>query len=129
MGGRGSKLDVNTYLNKSHSERTSEYASIWKKGNIEFVKQNIHGSVSAPIFSNSPNMTYVVLSGDRIQSVTKYDNNHKQAWSIHPGHGHNPHTHEHGPIGNRGSNRNISSEKMQIYNKAVKIFNNEIKGK
>ena len=87
MGGRGSKLNVNNYLGRSHERRIGEFDTIFADGNMKFLMQKDGGRTSAPIFSNTPERIYVTIRPDgTIASITQHDSNHEQKFSIHEGH-------------------------------------------
>lgn len=100
MGGRGYHNDVQGYLNSNG--RTSEYSKISEisTDKIDFIVDSVNPNCPvAPEFSNSPNKIYVLMdrNGTGIKSVTVYDENHEQKYSIHLDHPHNkekgPHVH------------------------------------
>lgn len=87
MGGRGSKLILENYLNRSREERMSEYEAIFVDGNIKFIMQKNGKRTAAPIFSNTENRIYVTIRPDgTIAGITQYDENHKQFFSINEPH-------------------------------------------
>ena len=87
MGGRGSKLNVDTYLGRSRDERISEFDSIFVDGNIKFLMQKDGGRTTAPVFSNTEGRIYVTLKTDgAIAGITQYNQNHKQVFSINEPH-------------------------------------------
>ena len=99
MGGRGYHGDVKGYLNSDR--RTSEYGKISEisTAKIDFIYDKIaRRNPAAPLFSNSESKIYALLDkrGQSIKSITIYDKNHEQAYSIHLDHDHegrNPHVH------------------------------------
>lgn len=100
MGGRGYHNDVKGYLNSN--ARTSEYSKISQISNdkIDFIVDNMQpGAPLAPEFSNTAGKIYALLDkrGTNIKSITVYDDNHEQAYSIHLDHSHGgkngPHVH------------------------------------
>lgn len=100
MGGRGYHNDVQGYL-KSNG-RTSEYSRINEISNdkIDFIIDSVQPKAPlAPEFSNTAGKIYVLLDkhGTNIKSITVYDKNHEQAYSIHLDHTHGgkdgPHVH------------------------------------
>ena len=107
MGGRGSKLNVEIYLNKKLEKRIEEFETIAEDGNLKFLVQKQSGPVTAPIFSNTSNRIYVTLKRDgKIASITQYDSNHETLFSIHEPHsGETNSVHEHGSFRN---NRKIT---------------------
>jgi len=87
MGGRGTKLNVDTYLGRSHEDRISEYESIYVDGNIKFLMQKDGTRITTPVFSNTEGRIYVTLRPDgTIAGITQYDQNHRQVFSIHEPH-------------------------------------------
>lgn len=87
MGGRGSKLNVNNYLGRSHEQRVGEYDAIHIDGNIKFLMQKDGGRTTAPIFSNTEGRLYVTIKPDgTVAGITQYDLNHKQIFSINEPH-------------------------------------------
>lgn len=100
MGGRGYHNDVRGYLNSNG--RTSEYFKISSISNdkIDFIIDSVQPNAPlAPEFSNTPGKVYALLNkyGTGIKSITVYDENHEQKYSIHLDHYHNggkvPHVH------------------------------------
>ena len=86
MGGRGYHNDVKGYLDSN--KRTVEYAKISdiSSDQIDFIRDVATPKTPVtPEFSNSPNKIYVLLSkdGSKIKSITKYNDNHEQVYSIH----------------------------------------------
>lgn len=91
MGGRGYHNDVVGYLRSD--KRTSEYDKISaiSTKNVDFIiDKTTPTKPSIPEFSNSPNKIYVLLnkSQTKIKSITVYDCNHEQDFSIHLDHYH-----------------------------------------
>lgn len=87
MGGRGASLNVNNYLGWSHERRTSSYETIQTDGNTKFLMQKDGSRTSTPIFSNTKGRMYVTVNSQgKIASITQYDSNHKQVFSIHEPH-------------------------------------------
>ena len=87
MGGRGSNLDVNTYLGWSHQRRISEFETIYEDGNIKFLMQKEGTRTAAPIFSNTAGRIYVTMnSAGQIKGITQYGRDHKQIFSINEAH-------------------------------------------
>jgi len=100
MGGRGYHNDVQGYLNSNG--RTSEYVRINEisTDKVDFIIDTVQpGAPLAPEFSNKAGKTYVLLdkNGTDIKSITVYDENHEQKFSIHLDHSHGgkfgPHVH------------------------------------
>lgn len=100
MGGRGYHEDVVGYLDSDC--RTCEYMMISEISNdeIDFIVDLVSPERPvAPEFSNSPNKIYVLFNSDctKIKSITVYDENHLQKYSIHLDHFHDGeliHVHE-----------------------------------
>lgn len=87
MGGRGTNLDVNTYLGWPHQRRIDEFETIYEDGNIKFLMQKDGTKTAAPIFSNTAGRIYVTMNSEgKIAGITKYGENHKQIFSIHEPH-------------------------------------------
>lgn len=130
MGGRGTNLNVNSYLNWNHEKRTSEFHSVYQDGNIKFLKQNNDNPVNSPIFSNTPGRIYVTITRDnKIKEVAVYDKNHKIIFTISPGHYNEPELHEHGPFPER---KRVVKDEMKkshidLYNKIINMYNKKVK--
>lgn len=100
MGGRGYHNDVRGYLNSNG--RTSEYARIdeLSTDKVDFIIDTVQPRAPlSPEFSNTAGKTYVLLDKNKtgIKSITIYDENHEQKFSIHLDHNHGenkgPHVH------------------------------------
>lgn len=68
MGGRGSRFGKS---NKGKSYGT-EFSTVFKKGNIKFVKHN-YGSATSPMETMAQGRTYVLINNqNKIKSITFY---------------------------------------------------------
>ena len=128
MGGRGTKLNVNAYISRGESGMTSEYKKVFQKGNIVFLKQNGDSSVSAPVFSHTPNRIYVTLEKGSIKTITVYDENRIQVKAIHVGHNNENYVHEHASLNNRGKGKLLTKSSERLYNEVMDMYNNYRKG-
>lgn len=87
MGGRGSKLNVETYLGWGHERRIGEYEAIDVLNDTKYLVQKNGGPVSAPLFSNTQNRIYVTLNAQgKISAITKYGSDHRELFTIHESH-------------------------------------------
>lgn len=126
MGGRGYHNDVKGYLNSN--KRTVEYAKINELSNdrIDYIRDVT--SPKAPLtpeFSNSPNKVYVLLSkdGTKIKSITKYNQNHEQAYTIHLDHSHHGQpVHVHKGTGSGRGSIPVTAEHKKLINEVTSIF-------
>lgn len=127
MGGRGFHDDVEGYLDSER--RTCEYMTISEISNdeIDFIIDLVSPDAPvAPEFSNSPNKIYVLLNSDgtKIKSITVYDDNHLQKYSIHLDHPHKgEYTHVHDGIGKGRGDLPLTEEHKKIIKKVNDIFN------
>ncbi|MCF0124303.1 MAG: hypothetical protein HUJ68_00825 [Clostridia bacterium] len=128
MGGRGYHNDVKGYLRSTG--RTDEYGRVSAISNekIDFILDL--KSPNAPLipeFSNSPNKIYALLNkdGTRVKSITIYDENHEQKFSIHLDH---PHNGKNGPHVHSGMNTGrlelpLTNQHQKIIDEVDSIFN------
>ena len=121
MGGRGTNLDVHTYLRRSEAEQTSEFKGIALYGNIKFLKSK-EKAVNSPIFSHTPNRVYVTLDNrGKIKLIDIYDNNHIKKYSIEPYdtiRGPN----EHKVMKHNGEHHEISKSHMNLIKHVEKLY-------
>lgn len=126
MGGRGYHNDVKGYLDSN--KRTVEYAKISEisSDRIDFIRDVTSPKTPVtPEFSNSANKIYVLLSkdGSRIKSITKYNENHEQVYSIHLDHSHNGEpAHVHAGIGTGRNQISLNSEHLKLVDEVSAIF-------
>ncbi len=127
MGGRGYHNDVKGYLDSNG--RTSEYSKINEisTDKIDFIIDTVQpGAPLVPEFSNTADKVYVLLDkkGDNIKSVTVYDENHEQSYSIHLDHPHNdkmgPHVHSGMNTGRK--DMEFTKEHQKLLDEVYSIF-------
>lgn len=130
MGGRGTRLDVNTYLS-SLERRTSDYKTLYQEGNIKIIMQNRTGPISAPEFSNTAERVYLTLNKNlTIKEIGIYKN-HEKLYSIHPN---DPgeKLHMHGRLKIHQQREKFMPEEWnndhwEIYHKAIDFYNRKMK--
>lgn len=126
MGGRGYHNNVKGYLDSN--KRTVEYAKISEisSDQIDFIRDvTTPKTPVTPEFSNSPNKIYVLLSkdGSKIKSITKYNDNHEQVYSIHLDHAHNGESaHVHSGMGIGRNEIPFTTEHQKIINQVNNIY-------
>ena len=121
MGGRGASSGVS---DKGHVYGT-EYFSIYKSGNIKFVKRR-EGSASTPMETMTSNRVYVTVNNkNELKSVTYYNRDNKRVKQIDLTHHHGgkkPHVHrgyEHDEYGTRG----LLPKEKKMVDKVIKLWN------
>lgn len=129
MGGRGYHNDVKGYLNSN--KRTMEYAKINEISNdkIDFIiDSKSPSSPVAPEFSNSPGKIYALVSrnGKSIKSITVYNKDHTQKYSIHLDHPHNGKTgiHVHSGMLSGRNDIKLTQRHISLANKVTSIYEN-----
>ncbi len=84
------------------------------------------GAPLAPEFSNTAGKTYALLDkhGTGIKSITVYDSNHEQAYSIHLDHNHGGKTGPHVHSGMNAGRKDIpfTTEHQRIIDEVNNIF-------
>lgn len=118
MGGRGSSSGIST----SGKTYGSEYTTVYKTGNIKFVKQVSKSSVNTPMETMTKGRVYVTIgSKEEIKSITYYDNYGKKIKQIDLTHTHTvngkklkPHTHKGYFHDEKGTNYLTQKEKAMV---------------
>lgn len=126
MGGRGASSGVSV-KGKPYG---SEYHTIFKGGNIKFVKAN-DGSATAPLETMTRGRVYVTVNAaDRLKFISYYDNENKRAKTIDltkPHKGVLPHTHhgyEHFENDSAKGFANLTTEEKKMVERVKRIWYN-----
>lgn len=133
MGGRGASSGVSVKGKKYGTE----YTTVFKNGNIKFIKQNDSGSIKTPMETMSKGRIYALLDkNNQIKSITQYSVDGLRRKQIDvTGRPHKiegkmvlPHTHK-GYWHDEKGTFELSKEDKKVVDKVTRLWNNFIKGK
>lgn len=133
MGGRGASSGVSVKGKKYGTE----YTTLFKNGNIKFIKQNDSGSIKTPMETMSKGRIYALLDkNNQIKSITQYSVDGLRRKQIDvTGRPHKiegkmvlPHTHK-GYWHDEKGTFELSKEDKKVVDKVTRLWNNFIKGK
>ncbi len=126
MGGRGASSGVSA-KGKPYG---SEYRTVYKDGNIKFVKAN-NGLATAPMETMTRGRVYVTVNeADQLKFVSYYDTSNKRVKQIDldkPHKGVSPHTHhgyEHSENDSAKGFANLTTEEKKLVEKINRIWHN-----
>lgn len=125
MGGRGASSGVSKYGNPYGSQ----YHTVLEVDNIKFVEKNSRQSESLMETQTDGRIYVHVESGD-LKSIVFFDENNKRNKQVDIDHLHkglSPHTHE--GYDTHGEGRTLSKDEQAMYNKVVRIWDNNKRGK
>lgn len=128
MGGRGSSSGIS---GKGKPYGT-EYTTLYKSGNIKFVRYNDSKSAKTPMETMTKGRVYVTVdSNNDLKSVTYHDNANKRNKQIDldkPHRGMKPHTH-HGYNHNENDGKkgaaNLTTEERKMVDRVKKLWYNK----
>jgi hypothetical protein len=127
MGGRGSSSGISD----NGKKYGTEYTTLYKSGNIKFVRYNDSTAAKAPMETMTKGRVYVTVdSRDNLKSITYHDTANKRNKQIDldkPHSGMKPHTH-HGYIHNENDGKkgaaNLTTEERKMVDRIEKIWYN-----
>lgn len=131
MGGRGYHKNVKGYLDSRC--RTVEYARVDEisTSKIDFIQDvTTPKNPKTPEFANTPNKIYALVSknGDKIKSITVYDENHEQKYSIHLDHCHKrERAHVHEGFGDERKWAPLTNEHKKLVEEVATLFDQRSK--
>lgn len=131
MGGRGASGGGRYLKDGTYLPYGSEYKTVYKSGNIKFVKPN-SGAVTAPMETMTKGRVYVTLDKDDIPKfISYYDKSNKRVKQIDLDRPHDnvlPHTH-HGYLHNENDSvkgyANLTVEERHMVEEVYKIWYNK----
>lgn len=125
MGGRGASSGVSV----KGRPYGSEYRTLLKSGNIEFVTKNQRTSETLTE-TMTPGRVYVTVGGDDLLQIIYFDKNLKRTKTVDLSHSHDgkkPHTHhgyEHSENDGAKQYANLTPEEKHMVDKVRKAWNN-----
>lgn len=130
MGGRGASSGWRKLKNGTYLPYGSEYRTVYKDGNIKFVKTT-NGSATAPLETMTRGRVYVTVNAaDEMKFISYYDNQNKRTKTIDltkPHKGVLPHTHhgyEHFENDSKKGFANLTTEEKAMVAMVRKLWYN-----
>ena len=132
MGGRGSSSGYSV----NGRRYGTEFHTVYKSGNIKFVKYNDSTAAKTPMETMTMGRVYVTVTDDnQLKSITYYDKNGLRTKQIDldkPHNGMQPHTH-HGYNHNENDGpkgaANPTTEEKSMVDRVTKLWYNHLNGK
>lgn len=132
MGGRGASSGVSV----SGKRYGTEFSTVYKSGNIKFVRYNDNTAAKTPMETMTKGRVYVTVTNDNLlKSITYYDRNGLRTKQIDLDKQHKgmqPHTH-HGYFHNENDSSkgaaNPTTEEKNMVDRVTKLWYNYINGK
>lgn len=127
MGGRGSSSG----MSDKEKRYGTEYTTLYKAGNIKFVRYNDASSAKTPMETMTRGRVYATVdSRNNVTAITYYDKENKRTKQIdllHPHKGVIPHTH-HGYLHNENDGKkgaaNLTPEEKRMVERVKKKWYN-----
>ena len=128
MGGRGAASGVSV----KDKKYGTEFHTVYKSGNIKFVKYNGSTSAKTPQETMTKGRVYVTVNNlNKPVSITYYDRNNKRERQIDLEHSHNgkqPHTH-HGYNHDENGTTGLSVKERKMVDRVTELWYNHLNGK
>lgn len=128
MGGRGASSGVS----EKGKKYGTEFRTLYKSGNIKFVKYNDSTAAKTPQETMTKGRVYVTVNNlNKPISITYYDRNNKRERQIDLEHSHNgkqPHTH-HGYNHDENGTTGLSAKERKMVDRVTELWYNHLNGK
>lgn len=128
MGGRGASSGVS----EKGKKYGTEFRTLYKSGNIKFVKYNDSTAAKTPQETMTKGRVYVTVNNlNKPISITYYDRNNKRERQIDLEHSHNgkqPHTH-HGYNHDENGTTGLSVKERKMVDRVTELWYNHLNGK
>lgn len=124
MSGRGASSGIS----EKGKPYGTEYTTLYKSGNIKFVRYNDSKSAKTPMETMTKGRVYVTVNAkNEVSSITYHDKENKRNKQIDLLHEHNgkkPHAH-HGYIHDEHGTANLTTEERKMVDRVKKLWYNK----
>lgn len=124
MGGRGASSGVS----EKSKPYGSEYRTVFKAGDIKFIKQIAASNAKDPLETMTKGRIYATINDDgKINAINYYNSAGKRIKTINLLHSHNEFTGEHTHIGyfhDEGGTRSLTSDEKRLVDFVKKVWYN-----